>query len=358
MTDPVIALLVAAGVIALGLFLFWPRWGLIAYWRYLRRASTRVLSEDALKYIHKREVEGKSPDLNGLAGNLGISADNTAALIDAMVARDLVTWSKNRLRLTPEGRRSALHIIRAHRLWERYLADETGLEEKEWHARAERQEHALSPSAADELSHQLGQPTHDPHGDPIPAADSERIRPGGEPLTAIDENELVRIVHIEDEPEMIYAQLTAEGLAPGMELRVLERTPQLIRFWTEGDERILAPILANNISVVPLEEDEPSEAYTGQRLSDLEPGERGRVTAISRACRGSERRRLLDLGLTPDTVVTAEFKSPGGDPTAFRIRGAVIALRREQAELIHIERLESEADHDRTREDLSSESSM
>ncbi len=358
MTNPVTALLLAVGVVALGLLLFWPRWGLIAYWRYLRRASTRVLSEDALKHIYKSEVEGKSPDLDGLAGKLGISADDTAELIETMVLRDLVNWRNNRLQLTPDGRTSALHIIRAHRLWERYLADETGLDQKEWHAKAERQEHTLSPSAADDLSRLLGQPTHDPHGDPIPAADSERIRHGGEPLTAIDENELVRIVHVEDEPETIYAQLVAEGLAPGMELRVLEKTPQLIRFWTEGDERVLAPILANNVSVVPLEEDEPSEAYTGERLSDLEPGDRGRVTAISRACRGSERRRLLDLGLTPDTVVTAEFKSPGGDPTAFRIRGAVIALRREQTELIHIERLESEVDHDQFRKNVSSESGV
>ena len=52
-----------------------------------------------------------------------------------------------------------------------------------------------------------------------------------------------------------------------------------------------------------------------------------------------ERRRLLDLGLTPGTIVEAEFRSPGGDPMAFMIRGAIIALRHEQSELVHIDRV-------------------
>jgi Fe2+ transport system protein FeoA len=47
---------------------------------------------------------------------------------------------------------------------------------------------------------------------------------------------------------------------------------------------------------------------------------------------------MLDLGIVPGTEVEAEMRSPGGDPTAYRIRGAMIALRRAQAEMIHVER--------------------
>ena len=57
-------------------------------------------------------------------------------------------------------------------------------------------------------------------------------------------------------------------------------------------------------------------------------------TTRSPACRGVQRRRLFDLGLIPGTVVRAEFTGPGGDPTAYDIRGATIALRRQQAEQI------------------------
>jgi len=61
------------------------------------------------------------------------------------------------------------------------------------------------------------------------------------------------------------------------------------------------------------------------------------VEGIFPACRGMERRRLLDLGLVPGTRVVAEFASPAGDPVAYRVRGALIALRTQQADLIHIQ---------------------
>ena len=74
-------------------------------------------------------------------------------------------------------------------------------------------------------------------------------------------------------------------------------------------------------------------------LVDLRQGESGRVLDISQECRGLERRRLLDLGVLPGTVITAEMRSPSGDPTAYRIRDAVIGLRAEQARMINIARL-------------------
>jgi Fe2+ transport system protein FeoA len=67
-------------------------------------------------------------------------------------------------------------------------------------------------------------------------------------------------------------------------------------------------------------------------------GETAKVVNISHLCRGAERRRFMDLGILPGTVVKAEMISPSGDPTAYRVRGAVIGLRREQAALIHITR--------------------
>jgi DtxR family Mn-dependent transcriptional regulator len=148
----------------------------------------------------------------------------------------------------------------------------------------------------------------------------------------------VNIVHLEDEPEAIYAQLAAEGLELGMELRLLEISPKRIRFQANGDEHILAPIVAANISAIPLEDSAIARTTKGRKLSDLAAGEAGQVIKIARSCRGNERRRFLDLGILPGTMITAEFTSPSGDPTAYRIREALIALRREQAEYIHIRR--------------------
>jgi Fe2+ transport system protein FeoA len=58
------------------------------------------------------------------------------------------------------------------------------------------------------------------------------------------------------------------------------------------------------------------------------------VTGLSRSLRGPQRRRLLDLGFVPGTLIEAEISSAMGDPIAYRVRGALIALRREQADAV------------------------
>ncbi len=221
------------------------------------------------------------------------------------------------------------------------MAETTGYEEAEWHGQAEQQEHWLSPEDADALSLELGHPTHDPHGDPIPTADGEMVAHGGEPLTSLPVDVPARIVHIEDEPEAVFAQLIAEDLHVGMEVRLVESSAQRVRFWAGGDEHLLAPVVAANISVRALPEKRVPEELPGERLSSLRPGQSGEVLAISRRTRGVEHRRLLDLGILPGTIIQAEMRSPSGDPTAYRVRGALIALRTEQADLIYVEPLES-----------------
>ena len=74
---------------------------------------------------------------------------------------------------------------------------------------------------------------------------------------------------------------------------------------------------------------------TGQTtLDQLQPGVKARVTSLANT--GTERRRFMDLGILPGARIEVELQNPLGDPTAYRIRGAVIALRREQANQIAI----------------------
>jgi DtxR family Mn-dependent transcriptional regulator len=77
-------------------------------------------------------------------------------------------------------------------------------------------------------------------------------------------------------------------------------------------------------------------ATHGTLLAHLVPGQKARVRHISPDCSAAERRRLLDMGFVPDTLVEVEMISPSGDPTAYRIRGTQIALRREQSSLIYV----------------------
>lgn len=340
MYNPLNALLIGTAVLAVLLLLFFPERGLVWRWQQTRRLSQRVLTEDALKFIHKTEMRGEKPTLAAIAGTLHINQNDTTVLLTHMQTEQLLTMQEGQIQLTPPGREAALHIIRAHRLWERHLAEETGYDEVEWHGRAEQIEHQLSPAEVDALAERLGHPTHDPHGDPIPSASGQMVTHGGIALTQLPLDKPARIVHLEDEPELVYAQLAAEGLHPGMTVRVMEASPERIRFWANGNEHRLAPILAANVSVVEVETAvAPEPAPIGEPLTALKPGETGEVVAISPTCRGAERRRFMDLGILRGAKITAGFRSPSGDPVAYQIRGATIALRREQAALISVNRV-------------------
>jgi Fe2+ transport system protein FeoA len=103
--------------------------------------------------------------------------------------------------------------------------------------------------------------------------------------------------------------------------------------WNGDREHVLSPLAAGNVFVSQL----PEPAVPTSRLSALEPGAQGRVVALR--SQGLTRRRLLDLGVTPGAIVERAFTSPLGEPVAYRIRGALIALRAEQASEIEIEPL-------------------
>jgi DtxR family Mn-dependent transcriptional regulator len=345
MNDPLVTLTITAIVVGIALWLFWPDKGLFWRWQRARQMTRRVLTEDALKHMYDCEFHGRAPSVQSFAGALNSNANEVTELLTDMQAHELITFEGDRLELTPQGRNYALHVIRAHRLWERYLADKTGYAAADWHSQSERREHYLSRAEIDALAQELGHPRFDPHGDPIPTASGDLIvSEERSTLPNFPPNQYGQIVHLEDEPETVYAQLLAEGLHLGMTVLVTEITPQRIRFWADGDEHVLAPILAANVSVMAIHPEEEVETGPYESLSQLKPGQSARVTGISHLCRGAERRRFLDLGILPGTITKAEMISPSGDPTAYRIRGALIGLRQEQASLIYITRdLEPEA---------------
>ncbi len=330
------ALLIVFGTVLLTvLVLFLPKHGLIRQLFQWRQYQDRVLIEDALKHLHDYEYRGRWATVESLAGSLALSAARSTRLLTDLERLGLIESASGGPRLTPSGRRDALKVIRIHRLWEQYLSEQTGLSESYWHPEADRREHQLSPGEVQDLATRLGEPRYDPHGDPIPTADGTIPSERGGPLSSLKAGETASIVHIEDEPAALYAQILALRLTRGMVVEVVEASNERIVFDLDGEEHVLAPVVAANISVVKLPA-ERAPRIEKDRLSSLHVGESAKVVALSPACRGMQRRRLLDLGLVPDTIVRAELQSPGGDPTAYRIRGALIALRRDQADLIHV----------------------
>lgn len=336
MPDPLISLIVAALITAVGLYIFWPDRGPFWRWQRTRKVTDRVLTEDALKHIQQCEFHDQRASLRSLAGALNINPNQVTEVIARLESHGLLQMEGTDFHLTDSGKDYAMRVIRAHRLYERYLAEATGFDESEWHERAERVEHSLSPKEVASLSARLGNPTHDPHGHPIPTARGDMVYHNGKALTTMETDQSYRIVEIEDQPEVVYAQLVAAGLHPGMEIRLIESSPMRVRFWAEDDEHVLAPIMAINIEVVPVEAEPKRDDLPGEPLTNLKPGESAQVLGISPRIRGVERRRLMDLGVLPGTLIENEMVSAGGDPTAYRIRGALIALRKSQAERIKV----------------------
>ncbi len=337
MTNPLTALLLGAALTIIGLLIFWPEKGLYWRWKRISQITDRVLVEDALKHIQDLAFEGKKPSIQTLVGTLNVKTSQVISIITHLQNMNLINLEGKDFTLTEKGREYALRIIRAHRIYERYLADQTGFEESEWHSRAHLLEHQLNPEEVEELANQLGNPRYDPHGTPIPTSTGEiQYYKNAVPLPQLEPNVPAQIVQIKDQPEVVYAQLIAEGLQVGQEIRLVESSPQRLHFWTNGNEHILAPLLASNIDVIPIEQDNKEIKLPGLPLTNLKPGQTAKVIGLSPRMRGVERRRLMDLGLLPDTSITVEMESASGNPIAYRIRGAVIALRKKQAELISV----------------------
>ncbi|GMQ77947.1 MAG: hypothetical protein BMS9Abin02_0439 [Anaerolineae bacterium] len=200
MVQPLLLLIVFALIIWRAFWLFRSRKKL--FWRTQRSRAfrQRIHREDALKHVLRSENYGSPVTLESLAGALVISTSEAVEVLGSLQLKQLVQFDGRSFRLSAEGRDYALHVVRAHRLWERYLADKTGYSEEGWHERANQAEHQLTPDKADALAAELGFPTHDPHGDPIPTSIGNLVPHVGQPLNTVAANTTVKLVHLEDEP--------------------------------------------------------------------------------------------------------------------------------------------------------------
>jgi len=330
MQAPLVNLFIFASMCVAAAVLFWPRRGIVV--RRRGESLERVLVEDTLKHLYHNGEQ----TLTQVADALRVSGERALRIVDRMQRGELIELCEEKFGLTSEGLAYALQIIRAHRLWERHLADETGHDPVEWHARAERREHSITREEADDLAARLGYPRFDPHGDPIPTSDGVLRETETLALPQLDSGDAATIVHLEDEPAVVYAQLMALGVYVGMILRIEAKTEGRLVLAADGRSIILAPVVAGNISVRRLEPFESEELESAETLASLQPGDTAEVVRISQKCRGVERRRLMDLGVVPGTSIQFERRGLTGGLTAYRVRGTVIGLREEQTTMIAI----------------------
>ena len=325
-------MVVLAGGVVLWLV---PRYGLAARFAAWRGVRHRVRVEDALKHMSAAEERGIAATGASVAGAVGLGSTATTALVEEMEREGLVEIRAAALSLTPEGRDYALQVVRAHRLWERYLDDETDLPLTRIHLAADRAEHRLTADQADRLDAQLGHPPTDPHGDPIPTTRGEIAPFPGVPLTDFAVDQEAEVTHLEDEPPGVFETIVRLGISRGTRLRITERLPGLVRLHVDGRDVSLPSVAAANVHVGPVLA--PAEPLADViPLAHLRRDEVGEVVGLDERVRGLTRRRLLDLGVTPGTRIRPELEPLFGRPRAFRIRETLVALRDEQAEGIHV----------------------
>ncbi len=183
--------------------------------------------EDYTKAIFALESRSEEPvPTNALAERLGITPGSVSAMLKKLDELGLITHVPYRgVRLTEDGRRIALEVIRHHRLLESYLADALGMPWDRVHAEAEVLEHVLSDDLEQLIAAKLGNPTVDPHGDPIPSADlelEERTTRRMDSLAPGDEGLFVRVS--DSDPEML-RYLADRGISPGERFAVRDRQP-------------------------------------------------------------------------------------------------------------------------------------
>jgi DtxR family transcriptional regulator, Mn-dependent transcriptional regulator len=212
--------------------------------------------QDYAKAIWSLAQRTKEPvSTSAISERLHVSAASASAMVKRLEAHGLVVREPyHGVRLTRAGERVALEVLRHHRLLELYLAEALGMPWDRVHEEAEKLEHAISPELSELIAAKLGNPTHDPHGDPIPTRDGEIDEAPTRALADLLPGERGVFSRVSDSnPEML-RYLSQRGIAPGDELELLGHEPfgGPLTVRANGRDHALGDQLARAMRVEPL----------------------------------------------------------------------------------------------------------
>ncbi len=246
-TTPGPAMAVTATLLYLIAVIFSPQKGLLAKaWRK-QKLHWRIGQEDILKALYRVYLDKQAPKQDVIQERLSINSITWRQQLSRLRQRGLL--QVNTLDLTDQGKTAAEKLVRAHRLWETYLADRVGLSKLQIHEDAEKYEHLLTEEMLDAVDETLGFPSVDPHGSPIP----RRI---GLPLFSLGQLRAGQIASLA--PNQLNEQITAflwrKQLVAGMPLQVIGSEENTLLLQVD-DQQIRVPAsIARQINVIPTEE--------------------------------------------------------------------------------------------------------
>ncbi|HSE80732.1 MAG TPA: metal-dependent transcriptional regulator [Gaiellaceae bacterium] len=208
--------------------------------------------QDYLKEIYKLESEGTRPTTSAIARRMGVAPSSVTAMLKKLSALGLAEHSPYRgVELSDAGTKIALEVVRHHRLLEQYLAETLGVPIDAVHAEADKLEHVLSEELEARIDEQLGYPTHDPHGDPIPDAglrlETKRLRS----LDELEPGEQATIRRVPDSDSELLRYLAGLRLVPGglVTMRAAEPFDGPVTVTVEGREHAISRALAMQIGI-------------------------------------------------------------------------------------------------------------
>ena len=297
----------------------------------------KELQEDFIKQLYNLGGSISFSDAFKQKKLLNVTQDELEKVIGAIVLTKEIT-ANEQLELTEKGEQHALKLIRAHRIYEQYLAEHSGYAPTEWHQRANRMEHVISDEEQSRIASLLGNPLFDPHGDPIPTQ-SLAMMPNDTCELPLKEHTWWRITHVEDDNNKLFKQIADLGLTKDSMIYITEINSTSFSFRYEGEQMCL-PLVAleamNRVEVTK-EEAESMPETRAQRLTTIEANEQATIVGLSPSCRGALRRRLMDLGFVKGSRIAIDMESPMKNPVAYVVRGTAIALRHDQAQYILIQ---------------------
>ena len=212
-------------------------------------AITGVM-QDYLKTIYKLQRDRGAVSTSAIADRLHVTAASATNMVKRLARLKLVSYARYRgFTLTPTGQRIALEIIRHHRLIELYLAQELGVSLDRVDREAEKMEHVLSEDVEARMATTLGNPTLDPHGDPIPSMDGT-VRDIHYPnLDALSSGATGVVVRVSDRSPTVLRRLTRLGVLPGVVLKMVGHGGGSCRVEIDGRQLVLSRSLCEGVYI-------------------------------------------------------------------------------------------------------------
>ncbi|REJ80419.1 MAG: metal-dependent transcriptional regulator [Bacteroidetes bacterium] len=191
----------------------------------MQNKSVSQTEENYLKVIYKldEKAEGKI-STSSISEMMGIAPASVTDMLGKLSDKKLISYKKYQgVSLTPSGRKTAVMVIRKHRLWEHFLVEKLGLSWDEVHEIAEQLEHIRSEKLFDKLDAYLKFPKFDPHGDPIPDSNGNFTNTSAIPMSSCNLNGKYLITGVADHSAEFLRYLTRTGMILGCQFTVKEK---------------------------------------------------------------------------------------------------------------------------------------